>query len=377
MIRRPPRSTLSSSSAASDVYKRQVQLQGAVGYTGFIRPSLQCTQQSTLKPGQHGSEMGSYFPRRPPSMAMTIQTSPASLTKDMSSLVSPDPYKNHSRQDRVAGDLVATTPRGCSHWKSIGAEAFRVHTPPESMEDFAQAERVQHAVLPSPESGKVATQPSPNWKTQVTQPSPGATQHRSPRRRHQGPREGSREYLVARQDHVSRAAVDGTTTISQVPAGYMGHVPHVLTNSPKACEQGMRRDPRISQRCKEDTLFDSFNERPIGYQGYAPTTVYNRRTWSPHTRSTAGATDIAMMNMGYSLKRPEAGGESAILSSFFAGPLEGRPSDNGNFNAQVFYSHVRPFEGAPRSHWPSSCHPSGRKFAQPAVTVKNWGNTKM
>src|SRR5674536_350786 len=31
MIRRPPRSTLSSSSAASDVYKRQAQLAGHVG----------------------------------------------------------------------------------------------------------------------------------------------------------------------------------------------------------------------------------------------------------------------------------------------------------------------------------------------------------
>eukprot|EP00658_Telonema_sp_P-2_P010168 TRINITY_DN1382_c0_g2_i3.p1 TRINITY_DN1382_c0_g2~~TRINITY_DN1382_c0_g2_i3.p1 ORF type:complete len:238 (+),score=67.68 TRINITY_DN1382_c0_g2_i3:130-843(+) len=48
MIRRPPRSTLSSSSAASDVYKRQVSTQSTGGQAvGMVEPALQPAQCST------------------------------------------------------------------------------------------------------------------------------------------------------------------------------------------------------------------------------------------------------------------------------------------------------------------------------------------
>jgi len=351
----------------------KAQLSGAVGYTGYIRPSLQCTQQSSLKPGRHCPEGGSYWPttqKQPP--ILSLKTNPATLTADMSNLMSPDTYSNHERQDRPAEAASLTSAR-CSHWKSIGAEAFRLRTPPARTQTLAN-ERLFQNVMPSTNYG--STYPKLTSTAQLkTMVSPSGM-NRSPRRRHKELREGSREYLMSLQDAGSREQVDGTSKVTKAPPGYMGHVPHVLTNSPTAVHHGTRQIPRGSQRCKADTLFDSFNERPIGYLGYAPTTVFNRRTWSPPSRTTNGALDSAMIGMGHKLQQPAAGGESAILKEFFAGPLAGRPSDNGQFEAQVFYARVRPFEGAPRGHFPSKCHPAGRLFASPSVTMKNWGNTE-
>src|SRR5664279_3335724 len=47
MIRRPPRSTLSSSSAASDVYKRQVRAFQALGCSGYARVDFMIDGQGT------------------------------------------------------------------------------------------------------------------------------------------------------------------------------------------------------------------------------------------------------------------------------------------------------------------------------------------
>eukprot|EP00828_Plagiopyla_frontata_P028544 TRINITY_DN3690_c0_g1_i10.p2 TRINITY_DN3690_c0_g1~~TRINITY_DN3690_c0_g1_i10.p2 ORF type:complete len:109 (+),score=31.73 TRINITY_DN3690_c0_g1_i10:98-424(+) len=51
MIRRPPRSTLSSSSAASDVYKRQVKLQPALSLSGH-EGNINCVDSHPLDPKQ-------------------------------------------------------------------------------------------------------------------------------------------------------------------------------------------------------------------------------------------------------------------------------------------------------------------------------------
>lgn len=313
--------------------------------------------------------------------ALTIKTGPGTQTAEMSGLMSPDTYANHKRQDRPEGEFAALTSPSCSHWKSIGAEAFRVHTPPGGPNPKEAPNANPHIgspVLPSPQSHTSGVSRIVSTSQFRTMVGPKELEKSSPRRRagNGEAREGSREYLISCKEPSLRDGVDGTSKITKIPPGYMGHIPHVLTNSPKAVEHGTQMNPRISQRCKEDTLFDSFNERPIGYMGYAPTTVFNRRTWTPQTRTTAGASDLAMVGMGHKLKKPEAAGESAILSDFFAGPLDGRPSDNGQFEAQVFYGRVRPFEGAPRPHWPSGTHPTGRKFMNASISTKNWGNVE-
>jgi len=110
----------------------KAQLSGAVGYTGFIRPSLQCTQQCSLKPGRHAQEAGSYWPKPLDLGAKTtnLRAGPETSNTAMSAQMSPETYNNHCRQDRAEHNLAARTTPVASHWKSIGAEAFRLHTPP-------------------------------------------------------------------------------------------------------------------------------------------------------------------------------------------------------------------------------------------------------
>lgn len=356
----------------------KAQLSGAVGYTGFIRPSLQCTQQCSLKPGRHAQEAGSYWPKPLDLGAKTtnLRAGPETSNTAMSAQMSPETYNNHCRQDRAEHNLAARTTPLCSHWKSIGAEAFRLHTPPNGQKPRLYIQTAP--VLPRAENHNA------NRPVQITSTSQlfshGNDTHMSPssgspRRRKNKMREGSREFLLSKQDNVSRDAVDGTTKISKCPPGYMGHVPMTLTNSKRAIEHGTMALPHASQRCKEDTLFDSFNERPIGYLGYSPTTVFNRRTWSPPLGTTNGASDRAVQDLNYKLERPKAASYSSTLHEMFAGPLEGRPSASGEFSAQIFYGEVRPFEGVPRGHQPSRTHPAGHRFSVPVVTSKNWGNT--
>jgi len=184
------------------------------------------------------------------------------------------------------------------------------------------------------------------------------------------PRNGSREQLVERPASHVRAQRHGTSKAAAHPPGYMGYIPNPNAGS-RACEHGRAPQPRPSQRCKADTLFDSFREKPVGYTGYEPTSVYNRRTWEVPVVTTQGATNATMVGTGYVPRRPEAGGTSALLDDMFAGPLDGRPSDNGVFNSQLYYKLVRPLEGACRSFKPSDTHISGRKFMSPGLTHKN------
>eukprot|EP00656_Telonema_subtile_P057075 TRINITY_DN9301_c0_g1_i1.p1 TRINITY_DN9301_c0_g1~~TRINITY_DN9301_c0_g1_i1.p1 ORF type:complete len:279 (-),score=16.29 TRINITY_DN9301_c0_g1_i1:526-1362(-) len=229
------------------------QLSGIPGYTGYIRPSLQCTQQSTLKPGRHCHQGGSYWPRHPKPRPLSLDTGRETLSADMNSLVSPESYKNRTRQDRPCLLGEPLTSPTCSHWKSIGADAYRVHTPPtRALPRPILMKRTQPAVLPSP------TQESPQQRlTSTTQfksmGSPaGALTRGSPRRRREL-REGSREYLISTQDRVSRDKVDGTTKVTQMPPGYMGHIPHMQTNSPTCvlaacCSEGVSSGRRFMAR---------------------------------------------------------------------------------------------------------------------------------
>jgi len=185
------------------------------------------------------------------------------------------------------------------------------------------------------------------------------------------PRHGSREQILERPAAEVREMKHGTTKGTNHPPGYMGFIPSPQAGQ-RAQNHGYAHKPRATQRCKEDTLFDSFKEKPVGYLGYAPTSVYNRRTWEHCDVSTAGARDKAMTDMGHALKRPEAGGTSLLLNEAFNGPLEGRPSDNGVFNSQIYYKLLRPLEGAARGFHPSSIHPAGRKFLKPSLVMKNY-----
>jgi len=187
------------------------------------------------------------------------------------------------------------------------------------------------------------------------------------------PREGSREQRSYFPNKEVQELRNSTTKVTNHPPGYMGHIPSPVMGD-RACSQGWAQMPRGSQRCKEDTLFDSFREKPVGYLGYAPTSVYNRRSWAQKDLevTTQGACNKSMTGMNVPLRKPEAGGENNLLKEMFAGPLEGRPSDNGEFNSQIFYKLLRPLEGAARGFHPSGIHPAGRKFLKPSVVIKNF-----
>ena len=62
MIRRPPRSTLDRSSAASDVYKRQTEDWGEDTATWATPPAVDKTSAGTV-PFKHGTGSGDYSPR--------------------------------------------------------------------------------------------------------------------------------------------------------------------------------------------------------------------------------------------------------------------------------------------------------------------------
>ena len=60
MIRRPPRSTLDRSSAASDVYKRQVEREHVARVGGDARAAAQVDEGPRMALGQRGDEPVSY-----------------------------------------------------------------------------------------------------------------------------------------------------------------------------------------------------------------------------------------------------------------------------------------------------------------------------
>merc|ERR1712023_211523 len=78
------------------------------------------------------------------------------------------------------------------------------------------------------------------------------------------PRKGSREQLTQRPPTEVRQRHYGTSKASSHPPGYMGFIPSPAAGM-RAIEHGQGTVPRPTQRCKEDTLFDSYREKPVGY----------------------------------------------------------------------------------------------------------------
>lgn len=380
----------------------KAQLHGVVGYTGYIRPSLQCTQLSSLKPGQHSHQAGSYIP---PGLNLEEpckpKSLPTSMMKSQSDDLDGDAYATFSRQDRTflanSRAMPDRDPVSVSHWVSMHKSTFTEKSPDRHFQMSFRPEN--QPVLPSPPRQGHDTHKAHSFKDMVTA---AQTQEvmgkKKPRmmstiRTPRGaggdlpeaaelaasmnemsmtwPRKGSREQITHHPNIELRQQHFGTTKASNHPPGYMGYIPHPAAGL-RAHEHGSAVNPRATQRCKEDTLFDSFLQKPVGYLGYAPTSVYNRRKWDLPTETTNGANDLSMVSMGHIPKRPEAGGTSTLLDESFSGPLDGRPSDNGVFNSQIYFKLLRPLEGAARGHVPSATHPTGRKFLKPHLTMKNF-----
>ena len=208
----------------------KAQLSGAVGYTGFIRPSLQCTQQCSLKPGRHAQEAGSYWPKPLDLGAKTtnLRAGPETSNTAMSAQMSPETYNNHCRQDRAEHNLAARTTPLCSHWKSIGAEAFRLHTPPNGQKPRLYIQTAP--VLPRAEDRNTRDlfRSPPHLRSSPCTLTTQGPISSLPRLGRQGAarcletlmvaycilnrvfsvqnkmREGSREFLLSKQDNVSR-----------------------------------------------------------------------------------------------------------------------------------------------------------------------------
>jgi len=372
----------------------KAQLHGIVGYTGFIRPSLQCTQLSALKPGKHAERCGSYQPRPPepekqPAVGKRMVSHPGSMMQSQADFMEVDDYNNFERKDRAILEhsraVMDRESPTTAHWQSMHTSQFTEKSPDPHLTSTHRPER--QPILPSPKSPTMeALSPGIRcFKDLSGEPKKvlGAKQKPSICSVSSAgeaekmdmsmtwPRKGSREQLIQRPASHVLAQRHGTTKDAAHPPGYMGFIPH-RTAGERAWEHGSCKQVRASQRCKEDTLFDSFPEKPAGYRGYAPTSVYNRRTWEIPTSTTNGASNAAMQAMNHTPCRPAAGGTATLLDDMFSGPLDGRPSDNGVFNSQVYYKLVRPLEGACRSFVPSKTHHTGRKFMNPSITMKNF-----
>jgi len=121
----------------------------------------------------------------------------------------------------------------------------------------------------------------------------------------------------------------------------------------------------------KDSLFASFRKVLPGYRGFQPASVHNSRSFKAADRTTYGAGNAAMSQCckaSGGLSRPQCAGESLIIKEMFTAPLDGRPSDNGLTNAQLFYQEIRPFEGLPRVHYPNARHQIGMKFPANSVS---------
>lgn len=193
---------------------------------------------------------------------------------------------------------------------------------------------------------------------------PGTTKFNS----HMRPLTQERPQLASREGQTMlrgqhKGGVQGTSQFSKQIPGYGGFIPTSEVND-HALMHGFGSDTRASLK---ETLFECYRKVLPGYTGFQPASVHNVRTFDVPLVTSHGATNHSMLGLQKTLKRPEAGGESLILKEMFQAPLEGRPSDNGVANAELYYSNVRPYEGLPRIHYPSKTHMVGCKFASTSV----------
>lgn len=346
-----------------------------MGYTCYTRPSLQCTYLSSLKPGKTANEEGSFLPQAFRGRYERASTAPAGKTRTVHNLMAAelkeDSYKNLERpnpcNDDAWGNLDEETQDRTSHWISINKQNF-AGTDGAPAEPSSQ-ERDDLPMVKQPEERKSEKEVNVlelarNHALKTgTQSRPRTTHNsRMKPRSDFGPRPESREgQSLLRGKH--RGGVSGTSQASRQIPGYSGFIPK-SDNNEHALSHGYGKDTRASLK---ETLFECYRKVLPGYTGFQPESVHNVRTFDVPLVTTYGAQNHSMIELGRELKHPEAGGESLILKEMFQAPLEGRPSDNGVANAQLYYQHMRPYEGLPRIHYPSKTHMVGCKFASTSV----------
>jgi len=349
-------------------------LRGAVGYTCYTRPSLQCTALSSLKPGKVANEQGSYLPEDYVRTQPRAATAPAGAKRTVNRLqsieIGEDSFLNVHRpnpdQDarNRAKEFGLPRKQDASHWESNHRGTFQGEFGEPASPRSGLREDLSPVGSPVEEKTKHETsvltlaRKSAGDQLQVLVKRP-QTHHMGMR-----PRPGSRQgNMTLRGQH--KGEVGGTTqgTVGQIP-GYTGFIPKSETNQ-HANSQANLDSNRADMK---DSLFASYRRVLPGYRGFQPRSVHNNRSFDSQHGTTYGAGNASMKRYCHGLSRPEAGGESLIIKSMFTAPLDGRPSDNGLTNAQTFFSNVRPYEGLPRVHYPNGRHQAGCKFAMTSVS---------
>jgi len=356
-------------------------LRGVVGYTCYTRPSLQCTYLSSLKPGKSANDEGSFLPVAYRGRYDRASTAPAGKTRtinqNMSTELGEPSYQNLERPNPNNVDfekILTQTQDGqegesqSAHWRSIAAQSFAGDDGPAAEPTSWERDDMPQVTKPAeaePERDPNVLEMARQHAHKLSNARPGTQKFNSRMRplTQAASRPESREgQALLRGKH--RGGVAGTSQASKQIPGYGGFLPVSEVND-HALMHGFGNDSRASLK---ETLFDSYRKVLPGYTGFQPASVHNVRTFDVPLVTTHGATNHSMLELGSKLKRPEAGGESLILKEMFQAPLEGRPSDNGVANAQLYYCQVRPYEGLPRIHYPSKTHMVGCKFASTSVT---------
>eukprot|EP00657_Telonema_sp_P-1_P010338 TRINITY_DN4722_c0_g1_i1.p1 TRINITY_DN4722_c0_g1~~TRINITY_DN4722_c0_g1_i1.p1 ORF type:complete len:372 (-),score=31.83 TRINITY_DN4722_c0_g1_i1:157-1272(-) len=351
-------------------------LRGAVGYTCYTRPSLQCTSLSTLKPGKVANEQGSYLPvnynrkliRATTAPTGTNRTIQNNMSTDTTSdvflnVVRPNPERDARQLTKDSG--ISIKEQGTAHWKSTHLDSFTELFAPNQTK---QVVRSPMSVVASPcDDAPRKGDERGVLEAAKAQASGGSIQLlvKRPQTHHVGmrPRNGSREGNIGlRGKHKGDVTGTSQCTLGQIP-GYTGFIPVSQANQ----HAKGHADAETSRCDMKDTLFASYRRVLPGYVGFQPKSVHNNRSFLAQPGTTYGAGNVSMQRYCTGLPRPEAGGESLIMKTMFTAPLDGRPSDNGLTNAQTFYQNIRPLEGLPRVHYPSQRHQVGCRFGSSSI----------
>ena len=148
---------------------------------------------------------------------------------------------------------------------------------------------------------------------------------------------------------------EGTTRNTSHPPRYTGHIPASKYNTPEALTQGAAASPRADH--KADCLLFQLNNfsrgRLPGTTTYKPQAARNVTTFQPSQGPTDKTTsgEAAMRGTAFGVpKQPHTHhiNSRAGLLTFFQNSQTGTEwvSENGLFNAQVFYKLLRPYEGS-------------------------------
>jgi len=361
-------------------------LRGAVGYTCYTRPSLQCTSLSCLKPGKVSNEQGSYVPvgyKQPQPRAATAPLGATrTTTVNMSvELGDEEQYMNLDRPNpdhdcrAAAREHGLPRPQDVSHWRSTHRNDLQGDYGPKSPQ--AVDPHTRRAEL-SPIAGEESQSETPckgvKELVQNIGQKKGLGSHiqllvKRPWTHHMGsrPRLGSRQgRMEMRGCHKGEVSGTSQGTQAQIP-GYGGFMPASEINTLATTQA----DGLVTRPDSKDSLFASFRKVLPGYRGFQPASVHNCRSFETADGTTYGAGNASMTQYckdSGGLSRPQAAGESLIIKEMFTAPLVGRPSDNGLANAQLFYRDTRPYEGLPRVHYPNARHQVGMRFPANSVS---------